>query len=67
MKRLSPSEYKRIKALKQEAKSIPEKETKEPLLESSVSMRNDPFSINGYDALMTMVLIKNMATRHKRR
>ncbi len=61
MKRLSSVEYKRQKLLKQQIKAVQEKETDEPLIESTVKMR----AYRGYyggdfflPAMMFMMAIK---------
>lgn len=46
MKKLNNSDYKNRKKLKQQIKSIPEKETDKPLLKSSVKMLRDPHGLD---------------------
>jgi len=64
MKRLSPTEYKRRKSLKQKIKSIPEKETKVPLLKTYV--RRCGYSFNDNSVLMSMLLMRAMSNKRRR-
>lgn len=60
-KRLSNQEYQRIKILKQHIKSVPERETKEPLLKSTVAMKVDPYGMG--DMISIMFPLMMMAQR----
>ena len=67
MKKISQSEYKRLKVLKQNIKSIPEKETDEPLLESTVkTINNNYYRDDGFMSAMMLVMMAKMrrARRH---
>ncbi len=55
MKKLSHTEYEKRKKLKQAAHAIPERETKAPLLVSTVKMKVDPYGVGGMDSMMDLV------------
>jgi len=57
--KLSQSEYKTKKTLKQNIKSMPEKETDEPLLKSTVKMKTDPYGFDWPLGFMWPILMKS--------
>ena len=66
MKRIKNEEYKRIEQLKQKIGSIPEKETNIPLLKSSFPRLKFRYDIDGYDAMMNIMLMRAMFNRKRR-
>ena len=57
MKKLSHSEYEKRKKLKQAAHAIPERETKAPLLVSTVKMKVDPYGMGNMMGIMFPLLM----------
>ena len=67
MKRLSQSEYKKRKSLKQSIKSIPEKETNNPLLRSTIIMNNPFLTDSLMEMAFPMLMLAKMAMKRRRR
>ena len=67
MKKLSQSEYKKRKSLKQSIKAIPEKETNNPLLRSTITL-NNPFRTDPLmEMAFPMLMLAKMAMKRRRR
>ncbi len=62
---MPPQEYKKIKLMKQQIKSIPEKETSEFLLKSSFHKPDFGYDLDGYNAMMSLMMLKMIANRRR--
>ena len=59
-KRLSKSDYKKLKKLKQNIKSLPEKETEKPLLVSTVRMKPSAYDYDLAGIMFPMLMMAKL-------